>query len=153
MRLLRSGLFPGSSTFASLLLLPLALTASTYPPFGDDFPNPECGFYIAKGYDPGEHQIRQLDPALLRRARENGITLLNMSWVLSEFRDRPLSPDMLDRIRADFAAARASGIKVIGRFEYNSGPIGAPDAPLDRVLAHNSRARWRGPTPPLARPS
>lgn len=64
-----------------------------------------------------------------------------MSWVLSEFRDRPISPDMLDRIRADFATARTSGIKVVGRFEYNFGPIGAPDAPLDLVLTHIEQLR------------
>jgi hypothetical protein len=43
---------------------------------------------------------------------------------------------MLDRVRADFATACAEGFKIIGRFAYNNGPSGEPDAPLDRVLAH-----------------
>ena len=38
---------------------------------------------------------------------------------------------MLDRIRADFAAARTNLIKVIGRFAYNFGPTGAPDTTLE----------------------
>jgi hypothetical protein len=119
----------------TLLVLPLALVAATYSPSSEDFANPERGFLIGTSYDPVRHPA-PLDPARLRRAREDGISLVRMSWVFSEFRDRPLSAAMLDRIRADFATARACGVKVIGRFEYNFGPTGAPDAPLDRVLAH-----------------
>ena len=117
------------------------LSAATYPSSDEDFPNPERGFYVQMEYNPENGQSRPLDPAMLRRARENGMSLLRMYWILSEFRDRPLSPAMLDRVRADFAAARASGVKVIGRFAYNFGPIGAPDAPLDRVLAHLDQLR------------
>jgi hypothetical protein len=120
----------------SLLLLPLTLAAATYQPSDDDFPNPERGFYEQQSYNPERGQLRPLDPARLRHARDNGTSLLRMYWIFSEFRDRPLSPAMLDRVRADFAAARASGIKVIGRFAYNFGPTGAPDAPLDLVLTH-----------------
>jgi hypothetical protein len=124
------------SSSCPLLLIPLTLAATTYPPTDEDFPNPERGFYVQQSYNPEQGRPRPLDPASLRRARENGISLLRMYWVLSEFRDRPLSPAMLDRIRTDFATARANGIKVIGRFAYNFGPTGAPDATLDRVLAH-----------------
>jgi hypothetical protein len=129
------------SASGTLLLLPLALAAATYPPSNEDFPNPERGFYVQTVYNPERGQLHPLDPAWLRRARDSGISLLRMYWILSEFRDRPLSPAMLDRVRADFAAARAAGIKVIGRFAYNFGPIGAPDAPLDRVLAHLDQLR------------
>src|ERR1035441_3933850 len=124
----------------ALLLLPLIPAAATYPPSGDDFPNPERGFYVQTSYDPARGQPRPLDPAMLRHARDNGMSLLRMYWILSEFRDRPLSPAMLDRVRADFAAARAAGIKVIGRFAYNFGPTGAPDAPLDRVVAQDRKS-------------
>ena len=119
-----------------LLLVPLTLAAASYPPSDLDFPNPERGFYVQQAYEPERGRPHPLDPAGLRQARDNGMSLLRMYWVLSEFRDRPLSPAMLDRVRADFATARASGVKVIGRFAYNFGPTGAPDAPLDRVLAH-----------------
>jgi hypothetical protein len=119
-----------------LLLLPLTLAAATYPPSGEDFPNPERGFYVQAVYNPERGQTLPLSADMLRRARDNGMSLLRMYWILSEFRDRPLSAAMLGRIRADFATARACGIKAIGRFAYNFGPIGAPDAPLDRVLGH-----------------
>ncbi|MGO9258036.1 MAG: DUF4832 domain-containing protein [Bryobacteraceae bacterium] len=124
-----------------LLLLPLTLAAATYPPSGEDFPNPERGFYVQAVYNPERGQTRPLSADVLRRARDNGMSLLRMYWILSEFRDRPLSPAMLDRVRADFATARACGIKVIGRFGYNFGPIGAPDAPLERVLGHLDQLR------------
>ena len=119
----------------------ISAAAATYPSTEEEFANPERGFYVQTSYNPERGQTRPLDPAFLRRARENGMSLLRMYWVLSEFRDQPLSPAMLDRVRADFAAARAAGVKIIGRFAYNFGPIGAPDAPLDRVLAHLDQLR------------
>jgi len=106
----------------------------------EDFANPERGFYIARSYNP-DNNPQPLNPAQLRRARNNSMTLMHMDWFLSEFRDRPLSSAMLDRIRADLAAARDTGLKVIGRFLYNSGPEDAPDAPLARVLAHLDQLR------------
>jgi len=124
-----------------IFLAAISATAATYPSTEEDFANPERGFYVQTSYNPERGQTRPLDPAFLRRARENGMSLLRMYWVLSEFRDQPLSPAMLDRVRADFAAARAAGVKIIGRFAYNFGPIGAPDAPLDRVLAHLDQLR------------
>lgn len=124
-----------------IFLAAISAAAATYPSTEEDFANPERGFYVQTSYNPERGQTRPLDPAFLRRARENGMSLLRMYWVLSEFRDQPLSPAMLDRVRADFAAARAAGVKIIGRFAYNFGPIGAPDAPLDRVLAHLDQLR------------
>jgi hypothetical protein len=124
-----------------LPLLSLPLAAATYLTSDDEFPNPERGFYVQQAYNPETGPPHPLDPAMLRRARDSNMSLLRMYWVLSEFRDRPLSPAMLDRIRADFAAARSTGIKVIGRFAYNFGPTGAPDAPFDRVLAHLDQLR------------
>jgi hypothetical protein len=121
---------------APLLLLPLAAFAATYPTTTEDFPNPERGFFIQNSYNPERGSTGPLNPATLRRARDNGMTLLRRNWMFFEFRDRPLSPAMLDHVRADFAAARSAGIKIIGRFEYNLGPVGEPDAPLPVVLQH-----------------
>jgi hypothetical protein len=128
----------------SLLALPVALAATTYPPTSDDFPNPERGFYIAKGYDP-ENSPQPLNPAQLRRARNKGMTLMHKDWLLSEFRDRPLSSAMLDRIRADLAAARDSGLKVIGRFLYNSGPEDARDSTATLFVDENQVAQGHIP--------
>ena len=124
------------SKMLTLLLFPVTLAAAAYQPTEENFPNPERGFYVQQAYNPEHGQTKPLDPVWLRRAREEGVSLLRMYWVLSEFRDRPLSPVMIDRIRADFATARSSGVKVIGRFAYNFGPTGAPDAPFDLVLTH-----------------
>jgi len=124
-----------------LLTVMIQAGAATYTPSEEDFPNPERGFYIQATYNPEQGPPRPLDPATLWRARESGISLLRMYWVLSEFRDRPLSGAMLDRVRADFEAARVAGMKIIGRFAYNFGPIGAPDAPLERVLGHLDQLR------------
>jgi hypothetical protein len=130
-----------ASRWLAFLVLTHSLGAATYKASGEDFPNPERGFFLAKGYDPERGEPPPLDARMLRRARENGISLLRMYWTLSEFRDRPLSPAMLDRVRADFATARAAGIKIIGRFAYNNGPVGVADAPLDRVLSHLDQLR------------
>jgi hypothetical protein len=122
------------------LVLSLRLGAASYPPSAEDFPNPERGFLIGTSYDPERHPA-PLDGARLRRARESNMSLVRMSWVFSEFRDSPLSREMLDRIRTDFATARSAGVKIIGRFNYNNGPTGSPDAPLDRVLGHLDQLR------------
>jgi hypothetical protein len=119
-----------------LMLAAAAAQAATYPSSDEDFTNPERGFYVQTSYNPERSAPRPLDPALLRRARENGMSLLRMYWILSEFRDAPLSAAMLARIEEDFGKARAAGVKVIGRFGYNFGPPGTPDAPLERVLGH-----------------
>jgi hypothetical protein len=130
-----------TARIAALFAAALASSAATYAPTTADFPNPERGFYVQTSYDPGRGTPRPLDPAWLRRARNNGMSLLRMYWVLSDFRDRPLSPAMLDRVRADFAAARLAGVKIIGRFAYNFGPTGSPDAPLPIVLGHLDQLR------------
>ncbi len=119
-----------------LLLLVIPSQAATYSASSENFPNPERGFYVQQAYNPERSTPRPLDPASLTRAREQGTSLLRMYWILSEFRDRPLSPAMLERIRTDLATARGAGIKVIGRFGYNFGPTGAPDAPLSLVISH-----------------
>jgi len=126
-----------------LLFLAIAALASaaTYPVSDEDFPNPERGFYVQSSYNPERGTPRPLDPAILRRAREDGLSLLRMYWIMPEFRDAPLSPAFLARVEEDFAKARSAGIKVIGRFGYNFGPTGAPDAPLDRVLGHLEQLR------------
>lgn len=48
----------------------------------------------------------------------------------------PLSPDMLNSINAGLAAFAGTGVRILLRFEYNSGPQGAADAPLHIILAH-----------------
>ena len=48
----------------------------------------------------------------------------------------PLSATMLAGINAGIAAYQGTGIRVMPRFIYNFGPIGAPDAPLSIISEH-----------------
>lgn len=48
----------------------------------------------------------------------------------------PLSASLLQNIDAGIAAYAGTGIRLIIRFTYNFGPIGAPDAPLTTILSH-----------------
>ena len=121
---------------ACLVVLASLASAGEYRISQENFPNPERGFYVQAIYDPQRKETRPVDPAWLRQARGKGISLLRRYWVIREFRDAPLSPEMLALVAADFRAAREAGFKVIGRFAYNFGPQGTPDAPLDRVLQH-----------------
>src|SRR5262249_49601427 len=43
---------------------------------------------------------------------------------------------LLDALAANFAKVRAAGIKLVLRFNYNDGPIGAPDAALAQIQQH-----------------
>jgi hypothetical protein len=65
---------------ALLLAVAIPAWAATHPGSNDNFPNPERGFFIQTAYNP-DRQPQPLDPAILRRARENGMSLLRMSWV------------------------------------------------------------------------
>jgi hypothetical protein len=109
----------------------------TYPASDENFPNPERGFYYQASYRPRAGQAPAgLDAGQLRKWRDSGVSLIRMYYVLSEFRDAPLSAALLEKIGADFRAIRESGMKVIPRFAYNFGPIGEPDASLERILQH-----------------
>ena len=118
----------------------IAVCAATYTASNEDFTNPERGFLIGTSYDPVKHPA-PLDGARLRRAYAEGITLVRMSWNLMEYRNKRLDAAMLDRIRTDLKTVRESGMKVIGRFEYNSGPQGEPDAPFELLLEHIEQLR------------
>lgn len=50
--------------------------------------------------------------------------------------DGPLSDAMLQRIEQRLAAYGSEGVRLLVRFVYNYGPIGAPDAPLEITLGH-----------------
>lgn len=110
----------------------------TYEASDENFPNPERGFFIQRSYNPGRKSraAEPLSVEALRAVREKGMTLLRMCYTIPDFREAPLSADFLARVAADFALARNAGLKVIPRWAYNSGPIGAADASVERVLQH-----------------
>ncbi len=112
-----------------------------YRPSLENFPNPERGFYVQRRVDLPRSRPDVLSPDSLRRWRSEGISLVRLYWMIEEFRDKPLSQEALDRIAAGFASVRQAGFKVIPRFAYNFGPIGAPDAPAERMLEHLEQLR------------
>lgn len=87
--------------------------------------NPERGFYAG---------LDLLAPQEARVLRDHGHTLAISLVRLDDYRDRPLDSELLDALDEGFAAARASGVKVILRFAYNASF--GPDAPKHIILEH-----------------
>src|SRR5687767_11598338 len=84
----------------------------TYVEDSSNFPNPERGFYRQRtplwlGTDRSP-----LASSDLATFRAEGITVLRAYYVIDEFRDAPLSAEMLAALEADFATVRAAGLKV-----------------------------------------
>ena len=108
------------------LLLAGGETTVRYSASDEEILNPERGLFKfvdlvnAKGF----HRLR---PA--------GMTLGFALVDLSAHRDRPLDAVLLARLEGGFAAARASGVKVVVRFAYGVEDE-SPDAPKDVVLGH-----------------
>lgn len=82
----------------------IAFTPSTL-----SFPNPERGFYAPRMSD----RVNRLDGL-----RDRGITLLLIEINLRDFKDRPLSSEKLDEVRAALDATRQHGLKAIVRAAY-----------------------------------
>ncbi len=121
---------------ASQQSTPTGAAAVTYTASTEDIVNPERGFFVQRSYNPARGNARGLASEELRTVRGRQMSLVRMLYSLAAYRDSPMPAEYLARIDADFAAAREAGVKVIPRFAYNSGPIGAPDAPLERMTAH-----------------
>lgn len=149
--------------FLCLLLNSLAFAARaqnaviTYRPAGDDFPNPERGFYIPLGTS-ASHFV-SLDSATLKSEfagpQKHGkatyaifSTLLMREYTLDTFRGRPLTQEFLDHVDHDLDVIQQAGLKVILRFAYtNTARNGAcpdvykicppyGDAPKSIILRH-----------------
>lgn len=124
--------------FWSIGLLPTLSIAQvrqvTYRESNADFPNPERGFYIPMGTSSAhfvplnaatlktyQNQTQQLSKANYSFF----CSLVYRGYRLETFKTTPLDADFLTKIDADFAAARAAGVKLILRFAYtdqaNSG--------------------------------
>ncbi|WP_158633730.1 DUF4832 domain-containing protein [Tautonia sociabilis] len=116
---------------------PLGLRAQDEEPrreirFGEDlrdFPNPERGFYAPRMSD----RMDRLDDL-----RERTITLLLIEIDLRDFKDRDLSPERLDEVRAAFDACRSHGLKAIVRAAYGftGRDYDADPEDMDRILGH-----------------
>ena len=110
-----------------------------YQPSFENFANPERGLFIQ--YNPeGKSPHPPLKVEELRQHRENNITLIRRIYLISEFKDRPLSPEFLAKVTADLATAREAGVKVILRFSYN-WLDGGNDASEETILAQQQQLK------------
>lgn len=106
----------------------------SYESSSENFPNPERGFFVA--IDPiGEQAVSPLKRSELEKIRSTNISLVRRVYLLSEFRNKPISRSFLDMISQDCETARQAGVKLIIRFSYN-WLGGGDDAPKDIILAH-----------------
>lgn len=119
-----------------------------------DFPNPERGFYLASSAKAGDLnkdeliKLRTVNSIKSPTANyATFITLVYKGYLLTDFRDKPISTEFLERIQADFNSVRKAGLKIILRFSYidkshkgdcPDGNICPPygDAPKQIVLNH-----------------
>lgn len=113
---------------------PSNAATKSYSSSSENFPNPERGFFAP--FDPIEsNPVSPLQLSDLQKVRSDNMTLVRRIYLLSEFRDKPLSQSFLDIISNDCKIARQAGVKLIVRFSYNwSGNLN--DAPRDRILSH-----------------
>ncbi|HVW59726.1 MAG TPA: DUF4874 domain-containing protein, partial [Puia sp.] len=127
-----------------------------YTASDSDFANPERGFYRATETHANNYTPLNADQLkawrTLQQADGGGIykiysTLVFRSFVLDGLTGSALPAGLLDKIKADFAAAREAGVKLIPRWSYTTsthaggcpgGSICPPygDAPKSIVLQH-----------------
>lgn len=110
-----------------------------------EFTNPERGFYRPFGvkmsdFEPlDEQRLRNLNkPSPAAGGFTVGSTLVYRSYQFDEFKDRPLTPDVLAHIQDDMNTIRKAGVKVILRFSYSDHCCDPPfhDAPKATILEH-----------------
>ncbi len=94
------------------------------------FANPERGFFTQDSIFPGG----SIQASKVSEARSQNISLIRSYFRIDNFRDAPLSQEMLYSFENSLNVVRAGGAKLIPRFSYNFGE--APDAPLSRILEH-----------------
>jgi hypothetical protein len=107
------------------------LSTVTYSPSYENILNPERGF---------KYNVGLIEDETLRYVRNNGFTVARAYVELDAFRQKPLSADFLQKLRAGFGRARADGIKLVLRFSYSTPDDipeeGVPDASINQVLQH-----------------
>ncbi|WP_020569742.1 DUF4832 domain-containing protein [Neolewinella persica] len=143
--------------FLPSLLISVATAAQitiTYQSSAEDFPNPERGFYRytetrSGNYSPlvvGELQSYR-NPYTPGGASYSVVSTLAFRYFfLEDFKAGPISQNYLNEVAADFAAARAAGVKLIPRFAYTDEVNGSGclsficppygDAPKAIILQH-----------------
>jgi hypothetical protein len=117
-------------------------TTRSYTASSADFANPGRGFFTyTETHFSRSEPYDALDAAELAQARTGEAhSIVYRIFYLEKYQ----SVDTIDAadlalIRADFATARAAGVKLVVRFAYTS--TSSADAPLARVLKHISQLK------------
>ena len=110
------------------------MVTTTYERVDENFPNPERGFFIP--FNPTVKDINQpLKLADLQKVRKDNFSLVRRIYIISDFRNKPLSPAFLQFVSHEMNLARQAGVKLIIVFTYN-WLDGGPDASKNRILSH-----------------
>jgi hypothetical protein len=140
---------------APALYHPRPFDTTVYKESGEDFANPERGFY--RYAETSAKNFQSLDVNQMKEWRtlqqvnhanyKVYSTLIYRGYVLEGFTDKPLTQTFLDNVQKDFDNARTAGVKLIVRFAYTitthqgscpeksiCPPYG--DAPKEIVLNH-----------------
>lgn len=116
-----------------------------YPGTDAIFANPERGFMFtnrpAVDADDFSYLIandtRPLSLIDFDDLRARHITVVEPIYILDEFRDTPLSPELLAQVQSEFDLLRDNGMKMAPRFTYNfNQEFGPDDASESRTLQH-----------------
>ncbi|MEH6681265.1 MAG: DUF4832 domain-containing protein [Sediminicola sp.] len=108
------------------------LSTISYKASNEIFANPERGFMHLWSV-PSEGS--PLDMATLENLKNENVTIINRLYYLEAFKESDLSAAQLDLMTTDFERLRATGVKCILRFAYNSDPEDT-DAPLSSIERH-----------------
>jgi Domain of unknown function (DUF4832)/Domain of unknown function (DUF4874) len=120
----------------------------SYEASADNFPNPERGALILHQPSGSNGVVQNREPLTepgvmdyFKRERERtGATTVRVVYSLAEWRAQPIAQAFLDRLGADFDAARANGFKLIPYFSYawvqDQGNAAAVDASADWTVRH-----------------
>ena len=135
-----------SIVFALALLAACDATAVTRTYVADDAPiaNPERGFFEQSFAYPGEQApgdpfLPLADDETLDDVEARRIRVVQRLYSLLDFRTVDISAAWLNLLAADFATARARGLKLHVRFAYTyNGDGDAPmvEVPIARIEAH-----------------
>lgn len=102
----------------------------TYTVSPELFPNPERGFYRHIGQPMGG-----IDEQELKALPEANISLILRVYYLDDFRNRPLTQEIINKLESEFNTIRKAGVKLLMRFAYSRNE-NDPDAPLSTIETH-----------------
>ncbi len=123
------------SLAASAQTMPDAMATVTYKPTDKIITNPERGMFTHQEFY--SDKTNELDMDQLDQWRDQGLSLVFTAYIMRDFRDKDISQKYLNRIKRNFRALRACGMKAVVRFCYSYSEADKPwDAPWELTRRH-----------------